>query len=265
MRPETAILGILGVFIGGLVAGGPLYSLNLFLAVVTGFLVTAGSMTFNDYFDLEIDKINHINRPIPSGRLTPNDGLYFAIASFSLALFLSWLINWICLGMVILSIILLVIYETSLKKKGIAGNLLVAFMSAMAFTFGGAAVGKPYVSLIFSVIAFFLMLGREILMDVRDIYGDQLFRTTVPMHVGERKATYLGCLFLIIAIAFTAGPFILEIMSIWYMAIILVVDMFSVYAIMFSLRDIRNIGKTTDLIRVLSGIGLVGFIIGAIL
>jgi len=265
MRPKTIPLALMGVFIGGIVADSASYfSFDLFLAVVVAFFITAGSLIFNDYYDWKIDKVIHPKRPIPSGRLLPKEGLYFAILSFCITLILSYFINMVCFGIAVFSIGCIVLYDGLFKNKGILGNLVVAFVSAMSFTFGSAAVGQPFSSLILSIMAFFIFLGREILMDVRDIGGDMLARVTLPMQIGEKAATYVGCIFLAVTIILTPLPFIWGILSIWYLLIIILVDIIGIYVIILSFKKIRNIGKMTDLLRIVAAIGSIAFIVGVI-
>ena len=152
-----------------------------------------------------------------------------------------------------------------LKNKGIAGNLVVAFVSSMSFTFGGAAVGQPLSSLILSIMAFFIFLGREILMDVRDIGGDMLARVTLPMQIGEKAATHVGCIFLAVTIILTPFPFIWGILSVWYLLTIILVDIIGIYVILLSFKKILNIGKMADLVRILAAIGSIAFIVGVVL
>ena len=48
IRPFTTILGLAGAYIGAMVAGAPIISLPVILAMIVVFLVGAGSMPFND-------------------------------------------------------------------------------------------------------------------------------------------------------------------------------------------------------------------------
>ena len=130
IRPFTTLIGLGGAYLGGIVAGAPLLSVPLLLAMIVVALSVAGSMPFNDYFDHEIDKISHPNRPIPSKRLTPKEALYFSFVLFGLALGISFFINLTCFGIVLFSLILLYVYEIYMKNQGFAGNILVAFMTA---------------------------------------------------------------------------------------------------------------------------------------
>ena len=155
--------------------------------------------SINDYFDSEVDKINHPKRPIPLGLITLKGMLFFSILFFSIGLILSLVINILCFSIGLISIILLIIYESSLKNNGLSGNIIVAFVSSISFTFGGSSVGNPYSSAIISIMAFFIILGREIIMDVRDFDGDKLLRITIPMKLGKKNAVYIACIFLIIS------------------------------------------------------------------
>ncbi len=265
IRPFTTILGVAGAFIGGMVADAPLFSIPLLLAMAVVFFVGAGSMPFNDYFDREVDKISHPNRPIPSKRLSPHGTLYFSIILFSLAIIFSYFINLLSFMIVLFSIGFLYCYEVLFKNQGFVGNLVVAFLSSMSFTFGGAAVGNPFASLLLSLLTFFLFTGREILKDVQDVKGDILTRNTLPMRIGEKKAVLVGSIFLIAAILLTPLPYLLNQLGIGYLIFIILVDLLSIYAIIQNLRDIKNTERSVSLIRIAAGIGVIAIILGAAL
>ena len=265
LRPITSILALSGAYIGGIVAGAPYTSIPLLLAVIVVFLLGGGSMAFNDYFDRDIDKISHPLRPIPSKRLTAKEELYFSLILFGLGLLISAFINLVCFGIVLFSIAFLYGYEAYFKNYGFAGNIAVAFMSALSFTFGGAAVGKPFSSLVLSLIVFFMFTGRETLKDVQDVKGDVLSRNTLPMKIGEKNAAIVGSIFLIIALIFSPLPYLLGQLKIYYLIFISIVDLICLYAIRETLKDLRNTERSVGLIRTAAAIGVFAIIIGAIL
>lgn len=265
MRPISSILGLAGAYIGGIVAGAPYFSFPLLLATAVVFLIGGGSMAFNDYFDKDIDKISHPLRPIPSKRLTAKEELYFSILLFGLAVVISAFINWICLGIVLFSISFLYGYEVYFKNYGLAGNVAVAFLSAMSFTFGGAAVGKPFSSVVLSLIVFFMFTGRETLKDVQDVKGDVLTRNTLPMRIGERNAAIVGSVFLAFSIILSPLPFFLGQLKIYYLIFISIVDLICVYAIKETLKDLANTERSVGLIRTAAVIGVLAIIVGAVL
>ncbi|RLF33281.1 MAG: hypothetical protein DRN21_04125 [Thermoplasmata archaeon] len=264
IRPITVMLGLMGVFVGGILGGFHLVSLDLFFAMIVVVFMVAGAMALNDYFDMEVDKIAHLHRPIPSGRLSPKEGLRFAYVSFFIASLLSIFINVFSFGIVVFSIGLLVLYEKYFKDIGLAGNIVAAFISSMALIFGGVAVGQAHNALILAVMTFLIMLGREILKDVEDIDGDILTRVTLPMKIGRKNALYAGCLAIIATIALIPFPYWWNILSLWYIVIIIPAGMLFVYSIILVLKDIKNIGTTIEILRSGSAFALVGFIIGVL-
>jgi len=265
MRFKTTPLGVISVYVGGFVAGAAYNDPNLLLAMIVTFFITAGSMTFNDYFDWKIDKINHPERPVPRGVLKPVEMLYFTIVLFTIGIAISYFINLLCFGIVILSIIVLFIYEKYSKNISISGNITVAFVSAISFTFGGASVGNPYSSLILSLIAFFIIVSREIIMDIRDSEGDKLFRKTLPMQIGKKPALYIATVFLLAAVVLLPVPYFLYILNGWYLLAIIPVGIITLYAMFHAYLDIKNVDKTASLMRIALAIGLIAFIAGALL
>jgi geranylgeranylglycerol-phosphate geranylgeranyltransferase len=262
IRPETTPLGMLSVYVGGLVAGAAYNSINLILAVISTFFVTSASMTFNDYFDWKIDKINHAERPIPKGIIKPKEMLAFSIIFFSIGIAISFFINFLCFIIALISVLLLVIYEKYSKNIGILSNMTVAFISAISFTYGGASVGNPYDSFILSLMTFFVMTGREIIMDIRDARGDKLTRKSLPIQIGTKKASYVACIFLIITIILSPAPYLMNILNIWYLFIIIPVGIITLIVVIWMLRDIKKAAISAQLIRIALAIALVAFILG---
>jgi len=265
MRPFTSVLAIAGTYIGGIAADAPFFSIPLLLAMVVVFFVGAGGMPFNDYFDREVDVISHPNRPIPSKRLSPKGTLYFSIILFGLAVFISIFINLLCFMIVLSAIGLLYCYEIFFKNQGFIGNIVVAFLSSMSFTFGGIAVGNPFASLLLSILTFFLFTGREILKDVQDVKGDLSTRNTLPMKIGEKKAVLVASILLIAAILLSPLPFLLHQLGIGYLIIIIMVDLLIIYIIKQNLKDLRNTEQSVSLTRIAAAIGVIAIILGVVL
>ena len=262
IRPETTPLGMLTVYIGGLVAGASFTSIPLLLAVIVTFFITAGSMTFNDAYDWEIDAINHPNRPIPKGIITQKQMLQFTAVLFIIGLILTFFINLLCTGIYIFSVGFLAVYELFTKKYGIMGNITVAFVSSIAFTFGGAAVGNPYATLPLTILGFLIIFGREIVMDIRDADGDKQMRLTLPHQIGIRNASLISSILLLLAIAISPLPYILNIVSLWYIYFIIPVDIITILTVIWFLKDHKNAAISAHIIRGALALGLIGFIMG---
>lgn len=170
-RPLTTLTGGLAVVMGGYVAGTGAW-LNVALAVIVTLLVSASANAWNDYLDVEIDRINQPQRPLPSGRVSPRVAKWFAIIVAAVAVVIAAFISLPAVGIALLSNALLFLYSWKLKSTVLLGNVTIAFVSAMSAVFGGVAAGNPTPSLWLFLIIFVGILGREVLKTLADYDGD---------------------------------------------------------------------------------------------
>ena len=261
IRPEIIILGVVCVYVGALAGGSEPLSLKLILGMMAMFCIGAGCHPFNDYFDYEIDKINHPTRPLPSGIFKPISGLYMGLILFAISVVLSLLINIFCFALMLVAIILTFFYESYLKNKGFLGNFLVAFTVSLSFIYGGAIVLNFLQPLFFSFVTFFIFFGREIILDVRDFEGDKKTRRTLPLIIGEKKSIYFGSAMVILSVMCLFIPFFYGLYSLWYGLMAIPLTIFTIYALSLSFLDLKNSGKTTEMLRVSMIFGLILFFI----
>ena len=91
-RPFNGLSGGLAVFLGGYVARTGAW-FDGFLAAVVTFLITGAGNTWNDYLDVEIDRINRPDRVLPSGQVSRRAALIFALSLNAIALVIAAFIN----------------------------------------------------------------------------------------------------------------------------------------------------------------------------
>ncbi len=170
-RPFNALSGALAVFMGGYVAGTGEW-LNVALAAVVAFMVTGAGNAWNDYLDIEIDKINQPHRALPAGYVSPRAALILSLVLTAFALAIAAFINLPSFLIVLVFSIILYIYSWKLKSTVLMGNLTVAVTSAMTVIFGGTAAGNVRPTLWLAVIITTAILGREVLKTIADYEGD---------------------------------------------------------------------------------------------
>jgi geranylgeranylglycerol-phosphate geranylgeranyltransferase len=175
-RPELPFAAGVCVLLGELLAFGavpPLPALGLGFAC--GFLLSASALITNDYFDLEVDRINAPQRPLPSGLLTQKEVMALGILTGLLGLAAAWLLSPLALGISLVVWILGFLYNWKLKAAGLWGNLIVSTSVAFTFILGAIAVGQAgYRTVwVFALIAFCIDLGEEIAGDAMDAEGDR--------------------------------------------------------------------------------------------
>lgn len=200
LKTELPLAAGVCVFAGEVLGLGRLPSLGEgILGFLVGFLLSGSAKISNDYFDLEVDRINHPERPLPSGRISVRElallTTLFSLGGLIAAAFLGT--PALILAVAIWAVGLL--YNWRLKEAGVAGNAAVAFSVASTFVFGGLAVGGLTSGLVwtFGALAFLFDLGEEIAGGVMDAEGDALRSARSLARVRGRK----------VALAATGGLF----------------------------------------------------------
>lgn len=176
------------------------FSLNLtalLLALVFG-AAYAASNVLNDILDLNVDKLNYPDRPLPTGQLSEREAVIFAvglyIASAGFALGAGWNLFLIVLGLLSLS----VYYNFQAKKIPVLGSVIVAFLSAMILGAGYFVVRESEFPLVPVLAGFLFILAREFVDTISDEAGDRLGgRHTLLMMVGKTNVLRI-CLAIII-------------------------------------------------------------------
>src|SRR3954469_8280492 len=168
---------------------------------MAGPLVCATSQAVNDWYDRHVDAINEPNRPIPSGRMPGQWGLYIAIGWTVLSLLVATLLGPWGFGAAVVGLALAWAYSAPpvrLKRNGWWGNSAVAGCYEGLPWFTGAAVmvagwpGWPIVLLaaLYSVGAHGIMT----LNDFKSVEGDR--RTgigSLPVRLGVGNAARVAC------------------------------------------------------------------------
>lgn len=269
VRPINCFMIGFAVIAGQYIALGMLPSFrNAALGFFSAAFLMASTMSMNDYYDLEIDKINCPKRPIPSGSITPKEAILISIISGVIGIIAAALINMYSLAVASFALILMLYYNTRGKKTGFFGNILVSICIGLPFIFGGAAVARvTYLLVLFSLMAFISNLGREVTKGIMDLEGDRLknIKTIAVMH-GPRKASIVAAMLYIIAVGVSFVPPILGIVSMAYIPFVLVSDIGFVSSSVSLTRkyDMEYAEQTKRRVLIWMFFGLLAFIAGSI-
>jgi len=227
-RPINALAGIIAVVLSGYVAGAPSWW-PVIMAAITVFLITISTNAWNDYIDIEIDRVNKPRRPLPSGLVSPRGALVFSIAGSTISMVVAAFINQPAFLIALGSNILLYLYSWKLKCTVLFGNTAVATVIALCFIFGGVAAGNIQPVLLLAVTVFFAMMGREILKTMADYKGDlQQNCGTISTVWGKKVARIFVAIFLGITAAVMLATYFIE----QYSPVYLYIVAFGVYPLL---------------------------------
>jgi len=257
---------------------GDIAKLTLILGLPVLFVSAAGYV-INDYFDIEIDKINKPYRPLPSGRVSPLEAYRLSIALFVIGIALSTWIGIVVLVFTVVNAILIYIYSYRLKRLGLIGNLVVALCSSNTILFGSLAFIESHnlsfiallPSLPLAIIAFLLVLAREFVKGIEDYFGDKEHGVrTLAVVVGLKKSIIITLITIAILICMSWIPLILG-ASIFYLPLAIIVDILSMYSIIILMRTdeveliIFKASRSRRILKIAFAIGIFAFIIGYLL
>lgn len=183
------------------------------MMVLATLLITAAGYIINDYFDIDIDKINKPGKNTIGEKISKKAAmsLYFGMNFLAVIIgfWLAYKIGLVHLGLgIILIIMMLWFYSVKYKRQLLYGNFVVAVMSAFAiyivwmFEFfwlrtqpalftdmiGEIKTANHFV-LGLTFFAFFVSLIREIVKDMEDVEGDASADCkTLPLVVGIKRS-----------------------------------------------------------------------------
>lgn len=217
-------------------------------------LICAGGNVLNDFFDLEIDKINKPNRPLPSGKISPNLALLFAILLLVGGVVIPFQFSTQLFVIAILASSLIAIYDWKLKRLPLIGNFVVSLVSGMTFLYAGAIVVNFREALVPAMLGFFFHFAREILKDIEDVKGDKEDGAkTFPIQYGILNSKVLVTAIILILIVLTIVAFFTENYSWFYLiTVIFTVDLGLVFVLFSAWRNHspKNLNKLNKLLKI---------------
>ena len=190
-----------GVVASGLPAEGrwPVIVAGVLLA---GPFVCATSQAVNDWFDRHVDAINEPQRPIPSGRMPGQWGLYIAVIWTLLSLLLAWQLGVVGFLAAALGLVLAWAYSAPplrLKRNGWWGNAACGLCyEGLAWVTGAAVMAMgQWPDARSLALALLYSLGAHGIMtlnDFKSIPGDQQMGIrSLPVMLGAPRAAVVAC------------------------------------------------------------------------
>jgi geranylgeranylglycerol-phosphate geranylgeranyltransferase len=285
VRLEHGVMIFIAIVIGSIIAqkalnitGFPPFD-KIFLTFFTALFLEASTFALNDYFDLEIDRKNkRDDRPLVRGDLSPKTALYLFFILFPLGIICSYFVNYTCFIIALITALFAILYDAKLKKIKLLGNFYIAYVMAIPFIFGGAAVLEeirfsiqiPQIIFIISLIAFLTGSGREIMKDVMDFKGDKDEGVkSFPRYIGIHKSNIVAACFYLAAVILSLLPFFIKkfemyYFNYYYLILVLITDimLIAISSQLLFKKDINmKLHRKTTLIAIF--IGLIAFLLGA--
>ena len=224
-RPINFLITFFSVIVASIICTDGNYSITkILLAAFSGGLTASAGNIINDYFDINIDRINRPQRVLPEGKLNLKEALFLYILLTLFAFISSALINGEALLIVCVASVLLFLYSYRIKRILLLSNILVAFLTGLALIYGGIAVNNVDSAILPALFAFLINFIREIIKDMEDVEGDKLSEIkSLPLAYGAVVTKKIILASTIILLLLTFYPFVLSLYRIEYFILIMVV------------------------------------------
>lgn len=216
LKPRVMSLVVFTALVGLLLAPGSVHPVIAAIAILAIGVGAGASGALNMWYDADIDAVmgRTAKRPIPSGRVSPNEAFGFGmILSFLSVMVLGLATNWVAGGLLAFTIFFyVVIYTMGLKRRTAQNIVIGGAAGALPPVVGWAAVTgsvglEPMI--LFSIIFLWTPPHFWALAIVRK---DDYARAGVPMlpNVASDRSTRLQILLYCLVLApFALAPFAL--------------------------------------------------------
>lgn len=240
-RPELPFAAGVCVILGEWIALGRFPSVGqMLLGFVSVFFISGSALVLNDYFDLDVDKVNMPERPLPSGILSPSDALYLTGFAILTGLIASLLISFTAFVSCAIACVVGILYNWRFKEAGLLGNLMVSSCVAFTFLFGGMAVGDPWNVIVwcFAAMAFLIDLGEEIAGDAMDMEGDKKRDSrSIAIRLGRKPALAISSTLFGLVIVISFLPVVFGWLGASYLFMVSIMDVLMIF---FTVRLVRS-------------------------
>jgi len=206
-RPATLPAVAAGVLGGAIAASGgwPADGVAVAAALLSGLLLTAASNGLNQIADLETDRINRPERPLPRGDMTPGRAWAWVAALTGAALALGAAVNLAYFACIVLTIPVTAAYSLPplrTKRLPFLANATIATPRGLLLVVAGWAAGGGFErreAWLLGAVAWLYIFGASTTKDFADTEGDAATGCrTLPLLMGPRRAALFVAPFLVV-------------------------------------------------------------------
>lgn len=261
---------------------------NLLLLMMASVLIAAGGYIINDYFDINIDRINKPDKQVIGKVVSRRSAIIWhsltSLAGVGLSFYLGWRMgvwwvgpaNFVCT-------LLLFVYSSTFKKRLLTGNIIISVLTAWSVGILGTVSfyevfyhSAEYNNLnpsrifrftiLYASFAFIISVIREAIKDMEDIEGDARYGChTLPIAAGLNAAkTYTivwlvvlaGALVIVQVYALQFGWWL----AILYCTVLLIVPLVRLFPQLVKAQSAQHFHKLSSQTKVIMLMGILSMV-----
>lgn len=241
---------------------------DFLLLLVSSVSIAAAGYIINDYFDMDIDHVNKPQKMVIGKWISRRWAMLWHMLLSLVGLFLSAIValhvsNMLLLVFNFASVVVLLFYSTTFKKKLLIGNVLISLLTAWVIGVlfiaeinladlsylknHKAELDKLYkYTLVYAGFAFIVSLIREVVKDLEDMIGDRKFGcTTMPIVWGVNVSKIFIAIWLVVLMGLLLAIFVYAIIHNWFWLQLLLILSLLIYLV-YILVHVKKANAISD-------------------
>jgi 4-hydroxybenzoate polyprenyltransferase len=261
---------------------------HLLVLIVASILIAAAGYIINDYFDLNIDRVNRPGKLVVEKIIKRRWAIIWHWGLSALGILLSFYLGWkignIFLGVFnLISVILLWFYSTTFKRQLLIGNIVISLLTAwvvLVFYVCEARIGyaesnPDYFTILTRIFkfvalyggfAFIISLVREVIKDMEDIEGDSKYNCkTMPIVWGIPAAKVFTAVWIIVLIGalIVVQIYALQLKWWWlvgYSVLLIIVPLTVILKKLFNAKVSEDFNRLSTLVKLVMLTGILSML-----
>lgn len=191
------------------------------LLIAASVFIAAGGYIINDYFDINIDRINKPDKQVIGKTMSRRMAILWhsvtSLLGVSISFYLGWKMGIWWIGPAnFLCTVLLFVYSSTFKKRFLTGNIIISVLTAWSVgilglvsfyevfyhssTYNNLNPSRIFrFTILYASFAFIISVIREAIKDMEDIEGDVRYGcTTLPIAAGLNAAKTYTIVWLVV-------------------------------------------------------------------
>jgi 4-hydroxybenzoate polyprenyltransferase len=263
---------------------------SLFLLLVASSVcIAAAGYVINDYFDLNIDRVNKPEKLVVEKVISRRSAILWhltlSITGILLSFYVGWKVNNIFTGFInLICVVLLWFYSTTFKKNLLIGNVIISLLTAwvvLVLYFIEIpqlpflpvdqqvirAVARIFkLGALYGGFAFIISLIREVIKDIEDRAGDAKYGCrTMPIVWGLNvsKVFIATWLIVLISVLLIIQLYVFPYQWYWLMAycvILIIAPLLLIFRRLFRARTPQDFHRLSSLVKLTMATGIISMI-----
>jgi 4-hydroxybenzoate polyprenyltransferase len=271
-------------------ASPELSNFHFALLVIASVCIAAAGYIINDYFDLNIDRINKPQKLVVEKIIKRRWAIIWHLLLSAIGVLISFYVGWkdnhnLLLGFANgVCVMMLWFYSTTFKKKLLIGNIIISLLTGWVvlvlyvaeidrflYTIDNPALSRAVskifkLAVLYTGFAFIISLFREVIKDVEDMPGDEKYGCrTMPIVWGLNVSKVFIATWLVVLLAalLILQVYVLQYRwwwSIGYAVVFIMTPLLLVFQKLFSAKNTADFHQLSNWIKLAMMTGIISMI-----